>query len=255
MANLYIAFQSLPDNIKEWLGDENVALEISEINNKLSINLLDDRSGVIPHLILRLCVQDIEPRNFINELSHKLNLSFESAKILTKEIEEKILKPIEAPLKIDVGVDLKLLYFANPNMVSRESRIENLESRTIETPPAIIPEPEVSKPINSTLPLKAKDAPQSVSNVESPGKPFILHNEEPIAQQKTPPVTQPSFSYKTPLNQTPTKPTPPPRAQIQTPPPSIQRVVHYSGFFTKLFSEKNQEKKSTVPLPKSKWFI
>src|SRR3989344_4939539 len=183
MANLYIAFQSLPDNIKEWLGDENVALEISEINNKLSINLLDDRSGVIPHLILRLCVQDIEPRNFINELSHSLNISFESAKTLTKEIEEKILKPIEAPLKIDVGVDLKLLYFANPAMGIKN--IENLPASILES-------------------IKVEGPTSTKTETPKIQKPFILHQEE-VAIPQAPQTTQPSFSYKIPINQIPAK--------------------------------------------------
>ena len=136
MADLGTAFISLPQSIREWLIDENTALFVDEINNKLGFNdFSDSRSEIVPHLILRLCVQNLEPRNFINELSHELNISFDSAKILTQEIEEKILKPIEAPLKIDVGVDLKLLYFANPTLRPSGFAEAELPTPIIETPP------------------------------------------------------------------------------------------------------------------------
>lgn len=238
MANLFAAYQSLPESIQKWLSDENVILMIDEINQKLNLSIEDETAEIIPNLILRLCVQDLSPRDFINELSHYLDISFESAKTLTKEIEEKILKPIEAPLKIDVGVDLKLLYFANPALRSWSST----EQASQEQPPQDKPV-ELPKPSNST------------SAVESLGKPFILHQEN-VATPQTPQSAQPSFSYKVPINQTPAQPAPPPKAQIEVPKPTIQRVVHYSGFFTKLFLEKeNKSKESNVPLPKSRWFI
>ena len=123
MANLGTAFTSLPQSVREWLTDENVALFVDEINTKLGFDIDNPQSEIIPHLVLRLCVQDLEPRDFINELSHYLDIGFESAKTLTKEIEERILKPIEAPLKIDVGVDLKLLYFTNPTTGIRNNEL------------------------------------------------------------------------------------------------------------------------------------
>lgn len=247
MANLGTAFISLPQSIREWLIDENVALFVDEINTKLGFNdISDSKSEIVPHLILRLCVQDLEPRNFINELSHELNISFESAKTLTKEIEEKILKPIEAPLKIDVGVDLKLLYFANPNMrqVTRDMGQET--EKQAELPKSII---EASPaPIPQSIKTPELEPPHT--------KPFILHQETPIPSANSGQATQPSFSYKVPISQTPAKPTPPPRARIEVPKPVIQRVVHYSGFFTKLFAPENKKvEQSKIKVPESRWFI
>ncbi len=308
--NLFVAYQSLPESVQQWLNDENVILMIDEINQKLNLSIEDETAEIIPNLILRLCVQDLSPRDFINELSHYLDISFESAKTLTKEIEEKILKPIEAPLKIDVGVDLKLLYFVRPQSDS---------DRMIGANPALRPVSAASPVIlNEVKDLKSDSSPPTATQLragqndnikshserseeslaevkdfksdsspptatqlragqndsaEPEHRPFILHQEESASsagsagspQASSGQAAQPSFSYKVPINQTPAKPAPPPRAQIQTPsiqPASAQgygearRVVHYSGFFTKLFSpEKNQEKKSAVPLPKSKWFI
>ena len=249
MANLFAAYQSLPESIQKWLSDENVVLIISEINQKLSLAIDDERAEIIPHLILRLCVQDLEPRNFINELSHELNISFDSAKILTQEIEERILKPIEAPLKIDVGVDLKLLYFANPTL--RPSGFAEQAKNITETLPSQNLTSKISQP-------ETPNTQHPTSNIQE--KPFILHNEEPTIPQTlrgaSGQATQPSFSYKIPISQTPAQPAPPPKAQIQAPSPSIQRVVHYSSFFTKLFSpEVKKAEQSKIKVPGSKWFI
>lgn len=293
MPNLNTIFQSLPESIREWLADENVALFIDEINTKLGNDITDLKSEIIPRLILRFCVQDLEPRDFINELSHQLNISFDSAKTLTKEIEEKILKPIEAPLKIDVGVDLKLLYFANPQMTPSVIAVQPAEKKSQEVLAEIATgRTEVGPRDNKSVIARSETTKQSlqpISKIEAPPilqssnpkpeeqlKPFVLHEETGgmhSTNQNT--TSKPSFSFKVPLDMRPQSPLPTPKANIQlpqliwpmSPPPKIPtpttmsgqattRVVHYSKFFTRLFSsDKKAENKSNIKVPKSRWFI
>ncbi|GEM_PF-2066680 len=107
--SLNAAFHSLPDHIQEWLASEAITLLIAEINTKLGFK--NEKRSVVPRLILRLTVQDLDPRDFINELSHELDISFQAAQTLTKELEDKVLSPIEIELRNSVGVDIKLMYF------------------------------------------------------------------------------------------------------------------------------------------------
>lgn len=251
MTNLNAALQSLPEKVKDWLGDEHVAFIIDEINQRLNFSPDSERWRAIPHLVLRLCVQDLEPRAFINELSHKLKISFDSAKTLTKEIEEKILKPIEAPLKLEVGVDLKLLYFAisrsevarvalvTPSAAERSRPISPLRpiSRIITQPPLTTKPMEPIKPINPSM----------------PEKPFILHEHQDLGAPAPVPNTavRPTFQYRAPLATRPAALPEPSRARVEV--PNAQRVVHYSAFLTRL-NQSISTPSSRVRVPKSRWF-
>ncbi|MDD5547933.1 MAG: hypothetical protein PHN74_03535 [Candidatus Pacebacteria bacterium] len=108
------AYESLPEPIREWLSSEATILGVSEINKRLGFK--DEKKRIIPRLVLRLTTQDLDPMDFINELSYELNISFQNAKTVTQEIEEKIFKPIESELKKDLNLDFKLVYFGNPSV-------------------------------------------------------------------------------------------------------------------------------------------
>lgn len=181
MANLTAAFQSLPESIRQWLSDEHVAAIIDDINQRLNLTEENGREEIIPHLILRLCVQDLDPRQFINELSHWLDIGFESAKILTKELEEKILQPIAEPLKTSVGVDLRMLSFAVPEPRSAP-------------PPTPPPEFPVSATVTAAIPAALSTEPLAaappVSQNPAPEKPAA----EPPPAESPRPLHQPSTS-------------------------------------------------------------
>src|SRR3989338_2829946 len=119
--NISSAIQSLPEHVWDWLTSDAVTLSITEINNRLGFK--SERRQIIPSLILKLVTQNLDPMDFINELSHELNIGFQAAKAIAEEIESRVLKPIESELRRDVGVDVKLIYFGNPSAQRAEPPI------------------------------------------------------------------------------------------------------------------------------------
>src|SRR3989344_4563299 len=105
-------YLNLPKPVKEWLSSETAAYLVGEINDRLGLD--EEKSAVIPNLILRLVTQDLEAVNFINEISEELGINWQAAKAVAEDIEKKILKPIENDLRREVGIDLKLIYFGKP---------------------------------------------------------------------------------------------------------------------------------------------
>src|SRR3989338_3934551 len=96
---LHTAYLSLPQSVKEWLSSEAFAYTVREINGRLGFR--GKKFTAIPALTLRLCAQDLDPLDFINELSHELDVSFQTARSITEDIEEKLLRPIEGDLRRD----------------------------------------------------------------------------------------------------------------------------------------------------------
>lgn len=259
MTDLQTAFQSLPDNIRDWLSDEKVAFLIDEINSRFNFTMENDKDEIIPHLILRLCVQDLEPRLFISELSSWLDICLDSAKTLTKELEEKILAPIADSLKTNVGVDLKLLYFINPQIVI-EPRSEPREPKTAAAPPEeiLLEKKELKEELKEEI---AEKKEEEIKIKAEPAKPFILHEHKEPEMERQPIGS--SFTYQIPFQAAPEPAQKPIKATVELPPratPTAARVVHYTSFVTKL--EKLEEKEAAtetksvqkIKIPKSRWF-
>jgi hypothetical protein len=189
-SNLSIAaFDSLPDHVKDWLSSTQATHLVMEINGRLGLK--DEKETIIPGLIFRLVTQNIEPLDFINELSHELGVSFQTAKSIAQDIEEKVLKPIENELRRDVGVDVKLIYFGQPS--PRPTAVPTVPAKP--TTPAPIPPPispaPAATPISPTVapvlsetpkPEKPKEPTVSLKSFEVKEEeeaPFILHQETP----------------------------------------------------------------------------
>lgn len=100
-------FSELPEKIREWLTSERVTYMIIEMNKKL--DLFGNSLSVIPNLITRLATKNLEPKNFIQELENGLGLDNEQAQEISREIVEKILRPVDLPLK-ETGVFIGLIY-------------------------------------------------------------------------------------------------------------------------------------------------
>ena len=81
-------FPELPEKIREWLTSERVTYTIIEINKKL--DLFGNSLSVIPNLITRLVTQNLEPKNFIQELEDGLGLDGGQAVEISKEIVDTI---------------------------------------------------------------------------------------------------------------------------------------------------------------------
>ena len=116
---------------------------------------------IIPTLVRRLALNDLPPENFVSELSDKLGLSFSAAKMLAQEIEERVLRPIEVPLRNEIGIDIKAIYLnaeqpaPTPSSPAPSFSVERpVPIRTIPTPePAprpYMPPPPVRPPLIQT---------------------------------------------------------------------------------------------------------
>lgn len=100
-------FLELPEKVRDWLTSERVTYTIIEINKKL--DLFGGLLTVIPNLITKLVTKNLDPKNFIKELRDGLGLDDDQAQQFGREIVEKILRPIDLPLK-ETGVFIGLVY-------------------------------------------------------------------------------------------------------------------------------------------------
>jgi hypothetical protein len=195
----------LPEPIKDWLSSTRLTYINIDMNRRLGIN--EERGVVIPRAVTELIMGDLSPRNFVGELSRRLNLSPSSAKIIAKEIEEKILHPIEADLK-ELGIDVGLLHFPEEPEKLRTEEIEKTKSEI--TPIPILP-------LEYQREEKPKEAPTSgpVSPEAGRGGPLIIHAER---EEVRPPIVppRPTFSIRIPLNQKKYAPPAPIKARIET---------------------------------------
>ncbi|GEM_PF-2728813 len=107
LKTIHQSFLELPEKIRDWLTSERATYTIIEMNKKLDLfgNLLT----VIPNLITKLVTKNLDPKNFVKELGDGLGLDNEQAQEVTREIMEKILRPVDLPLK-QVGVFIGLIY-------------------------------------------------------------------------------------------------------------------------------------------------
>src|SRR3989344_482438 len=164
----------LPDDVRGWLSSTRVTSTIKELNARL--NLKDEKMRVIPRIILRLVGKDVDPQDFTNTLALELGVSDSSAKIIAKEIEEKILHQIENSLRLSADVDVALLHFANGAMPEKIQEI---------VPPLFEPPKPPTTPTITSAPPKIEVTPRIEPLVKTPelpkaapSGPFILHKEK-----------------------------------------------------------------------------
>jgi len=257
--SLQTAFSSLPDSIRDWLSSEEAAQTISEINEELGLE--QDWRSTIPRLVLRLAVQDLNPRDFINETGMYLRINYQAAKTVTEKIINKVMKPIEGEL-FKIGIDVRLtLDFPSPPL----GQLANLPSAPPAgtKPPVAQPltKPQSAAPPPTNLPLitpKIEPAPTD--------KPLIIHQEEikPAQPSGGQGGLTRSLLPAGALSENKTG-APPVRTEIEgmSSHPVIKRVVHYSNYLTPLTqaniqpnksAERKNQEKEKIHIPKSRWF-
>lgn len=247
-------FAALPESIKDWLASEQCTLFISEINKKLGLK--EEKRSIIPRLIMRLVLKDLELPEFINELSGALDMNFQAAKALAQEIEQKILNPIAMGLKQDVGIDVKLIYFGKPKPIEEGPAPLKMKAEAPPQPVAEMPEKKMPQP--QPMPRKEPEIKEAPALIYKKG----TFGRVPISKP-TPPAPPPIKPYK--AEPSGFKPKPETKLKIETPvpekatapeikvektttlkppiPPPATRIVHYSSFLTPL-SNLDSKKKS-----------
>ncbi len=196
---LRTTFRALPSDIKDWLFSEKVTYSVAELNTRL--NIKGERAGVVAKLVARLVVQDLDTRDFVNELAIELNVSNSAAKAITKEVEEKVLHPIEASLRANLGIDVAMLHMGNEVSLSSITPLPD-EAEKTPAPRTPFSVPDAAKS-EATPHIFAPMAPK-VSDTKTPSGPFILHTEQEPAKPIAPPINapqRPTFSIKIPLAQ------------------------------------------------------
>lgn len=228
------SFLELPEKVRDWLTSERATYTIIEINKKLDLfgNLL----GFIPDLITRLVTKDLDPKDFTKKLENGLGLDSEQAQEVTREIVEKILRPVDLPLK-ETGVFIGLIYGlassapSTPSVSSVPSTppLPNLpagrqglvageaKSPTPPTPPATPQRPVASTP--PTPPISPKPATVSSSSTltRQSGPPLIQTREaaHPTEERKSP---EPPSSIQSKVIPIPIKRPMPPNDRYGIPP-------------------------------------
>jgi hypothetical protein len=98
--------QVTPPTIRTWFASEEVSSMVRTINQHFNIQKAD--KTVIPKLLARLEVKDIEPDYFAGELSEELKLDRDKALGISSEIKRTILGPLGKEFS-DFGINISLL--------------------------------------------------------------------------------------------------------------------------------------------------
>ena len=77
---------NLPSNIKEWVG--SVAIVSTIINLNKIHGFKGEKRGVISEIIAKMLVRDLPPEKFMSALMEGLNIDFNTAKLIAKEIND-----------------------------------------------------------------------------------------------------------------------------------------------------------------------
>ena len=185
-------FDALPETIKDWMASDQVTVYISEINKKLGLK--GEKRRVIPQLVIRLVLKDLEPTNFISELSQALSMNPQAAKALTQEIEQKIFNPIAQGLRRDVGVDVKLIHLGKSGTGE-------------EIPAPLIVEEEPGVPAPFSLQEKPEALPSPA--IERGQKPLTVEPETEPLTTETPALIYKEGTFgRIPIANPPIKPKP-----------------------------------------------
>lgn len=196
-----IEFKSLPEPIQEWLSSERSTQQIITINERLGT--VGSKSRIIPSLIYRLVIKELDPRDFINKVHEELGISLIQAKLVSEEIDQAILRPIRGQLKNAIDLDINLLYAWEPKQAT----------------PSIgeIAAEEPKKPFTTPTPRPTGDLPKNPWP-----QPTNFFPTTPAPTNK-PPVSKPAF---TPLEIKPSSPVKPatpatPKSIVTAPTPKL----------------------------------
>ncbi|MBU6141785.1 hypothetical protein KGO95_01530 [Patescibacteria group bacterium] len=220
-------FSLLPDKIKEWLSSEELVYIIGDIETKLGLS--DEKVLVIPSLILRLVVQDIEPQDFTNTLSQELGVSSLIAKTIAEEVEKNALRPIEGELRSKTGIETKLIYHPRAAEKEEAPRPSVATAKTAEGPaslPQETPRPAVQAASQPKPVMPATPSPRPISPLTFTAGPQkeIKLPEPPKMPSSGTPQTKPAAPSQPipPVSPIPSRmPTAAPKPQpIQRPMPS-----------------------------------
>ena len=83
-------FSDVPQNIKEHLTSQRTLTIFQEITEKSEIYEV----GILSDVVLRLITRNILPQDFSAKLAEEVGLKDKKAKVIARELKERILEPI-----------------------------------------------------------------------------------------------------------------------------------------------------------------
>lgn len=175
-------FEQLPAKVREWLASEEATFIIIELNRRIGLDgvLIE----VIPNAITRLVVRELEPREFINDISDGLGVDWLIAQEIAQDVERRILRPVEIPLRNEVGVDIKAIFLAKPPVTPQPAA-----TPAPSTPPIYRPTPPaggspIYRPAPSANSEQAAPAPTAPITPAAPKEiPVKINVQKPQGDQ------------------------------------------------------------------------
>ncbi len=225
----------MPAEIKNWLGSDEVISHIKKFGSKFNIN--PTKQSIIPKLILRVGIKDLEPKYFAGRLSMELEMDKGKATAITAEIKKNIFLPIKREF-LDYGIEIERLdEFEIP---IHETYKNEPEEKVI-----VLESFDENDSSQEKIISIKEDLPKTKTNEEKPfdvtqGKPLIIHEEkasgaaeETEVQKRQNLFSAPFRFFEQKLN--PAEERPAVKVRVETPEKKkedIKRVVHYSEFRT-----------------------
>ena len=248
-------FSDVPQNIKEHLTSQRTLTIFQEITEKSEIYEV----GILSDVVLRLITRNILPQDFSAKLAEEVGLKDKKAKVIARELKERILEPIRYAL-INWGVDINQIDvseadtlddFLKTKKEKEEKTNRLLASLGIETEVGDEEERDVDKtgksevisfatlgvaPLGNSVNIHPEEHRTDTGNAGNEAKPLIIHREN-TTQTTKPSGGSKSFSmpfgFFKKTGQLGENPPSPVRARVETPKES-KRTVHYSELRTPL---------------------
>ena len=186
---------NLPTVIGDWLGSAPLTYLIMDMNQRLGFDGI--KIGIIPDLIMDLVERIISPEEFIPNLSKEMDVDLATATSMAHEIEEKMLRPIELPLRKEGGVDIKRIFWTQEPSTKQPSS----KPTEITAMPKLIATQEAAHPQEqrpASAPLKSpvySPAPQPKPAAPAPA-PAPMPKIEPLPTPPRQAPTPPSIPVK-----------------------------------------------------------
>ena len=171
--------QITPPPIRTWFASGEVSLMVRTINQHFNIQKTNET--VIPKLLARLEVKDIEPDYFAGELSEELKLDRDKTLGISAEVKRTILSPLNKEFS-DFGIDISLLDKFQIPIIKGLS--PSVVSAAIAAP-KIIQAVNTAAPTPSQKPITLSDIGWSKMPASSiPPRPVAIPVPTPAAQAK-----------------------------------------------------------------------
>jgi len=188
-------YNQLPEAIREWFVSNEVYGAFLEAESRVVAGA--DKIRVIPDAIHDLVTGEIAPGEFVPRLQEGFGAPEAAVIAAATILKEKVLNPIAAPLKLIGDIDISVLPGKNPE--PKTKRPEELE-------PLIASPAQNKAPIQPgmALPsLRPQAGQRAMNDVAAPkvpaalkratpepkimaaAKPFMLHEEKPVAPTET----------------------------------------------------------------------